>query len=191
MSEPRGVVIGIDPGNAGGIVVMDLNGAVVDTYRMPVDKGNKTTVDLARLEKILQPPRQKHLVLVEEQHSRGGEGVAGMDSLMKAVGAIWGLCYAMRLPYEEVRPQAWQKIVPASKAKLPKSASKAERTKAQREWKVELVRAAKRRWPTADLIGSSHASAKDHSGIADALWIAEYARLRVVGVTTRQPMEAC
>ena len=179
-----GYVIGIDPGLDGGIVVMCLDGAIKATHRMPTVPGARETMSLFGLcDVFCCRPSRPQLVCVEQVQPMGkANGAVGMAAIMKACGQIHGICHALSLPYEEVRPQGWQALlagVPHPKAK--RNATEAEKAKARKEWKAEIMKAAARRWPDADLIGSRHPGAKPSSGIADAAWIAEYARLRVVG----------
>ena len=47
------VVIGIDPGHTGGIAVMEPGGRVLRTYRMPITRGDRPSLDLMQLEYIL------------------------------------------------------------------------------------------------------------------------------------------
>jgi hypothetical protein len=183
------VCIGIDPGNEGGIAVMDTDGRVVRTWRMPTLKGKHETLDLSAMGVILTRTKPNSIyndvvLLCVEKIQMGIRKVnpATMSGLFRAVGEIHGIAHMMRLPYEEVSPLTWQKLlVGVPKVKLEKGATEAQKTAARKAWKQEITHAARRRWPTADLIGSTHPSAKESSGISDALWIAEYARLRVMG----------
>lgn len=183
------LIIGIDPGVLGGIALMGRSGKVIETRRMPQFKGKKAGTDTSALCVYLRAlALYNPTVAVERVGYLGGgdrSGPQGIATLARTAGLLEGLCVGLQLSYVEVAPQTWQTLLKhhgVSKVKTPKTATPKEREADKKAWKAEIVRAAQRYWPTADLVGSTRGNAVPHSGIADALWICEYVRLTVAGV---------
>jgi Holliday junction resolvasome RuvABC endonuclease subunit len=141
------IYIGIDPGINGGIAVIHSNSAVA--YKMP-----QTNSDLWEL--ILEI---KEISKIEELHikccleavsSSPQMGVCSAFTFGQGFGHLEMALTAARIPYERVRPQAWQKTMGC----LTKGDKNVSKRRAQ-----ELFPAIK----------VTHA-------IADALLIGEYAR---------------
>lgn len=182
-------VIGIDPGLEGGLVVMDGDSRIVATHRMPTSRGKRESVDFFEIRAIFGRVPNIGLVGVEKISPQGNDnGKVGVISSAKGVGVILGLCLALDLPTEEIPPQSWQRLIPGGLPTAAKGSTSVQKSAARAARKAEIIRHARRRWPTADLIGSTSPVAKVSSGIADACWIAEFARLRIVGrPATKEP----
>lgn len=144
------VIAGIDPGLKGGIaalsehehiaIPMPLVGKEVDVSTLVAFlRGIK--VDLVVIEKAQSMPKQS-----SQSGFNYGVGYGDIRGGMKALG----------IPYVEVRPTAWKKLVLAG-TKRDKSAA------------VEFVA---RRYPVIDLIPEG--CRKPHDGIADAVCLAHY-----------------
>ena len=178
------VIVGLDPGLSGGIAAIDRNGVCVYTARMPVLAGKRPTVDVDALAKLvssfIRDPGVALLVCEQPPALQGKGAFAGLCQ-GRAVGAIDGIAAAMRIPREFPLPLTWQKALPPlPKVKLPRGATPKQKELARKAWKQEVINAARRRWPMADLVGSAAPTAKLHDGIADALWLAEWGRMLVV-----------
>lgn len=166
-------VIGIDPGDKGGIAVIDWTGRIT-TFRMPLAKGSHNVLRTSVLLKILAPTSEpRSYVAIEQIRPFGKSKATSIATLMKNVGIIIGICEGLRLPYVEVPPKDWQKLLVG----VPKRDAKKDPSGVA--WKKDIIIAASKRWPHVDLVGSDRLNASACSGIADALWIAEYARLQV------------
>ena len=182
-------VIGIDPGLEGGLVVMDGESRIVTTARMPTSPGKREFLDFSRIRTFLRSVPTIGLVGIELLSPQGNSnGKVGVISAAKGVGTILGICLERDLPTEEIPPQSWQRLIPGGLPTAPKGSTQAQQAAARAARKADIIRHARRRWPTADLVGSKSPTAKVSSGIADACWIAEFARLRIVGrPATKEP----
>ena len=182
-------VIGIDPGLEGGIVVMDGESRIVSTHRMPTTPGKRKSLDFFEIRALFERVPDSGLVGIELVSPQGNaNGKVGTITAAKGVGIILGICLAMDLPTEEIPPQSWQRLIPGGLPTAPKGSTPAQQAAARAARKAVIIRHARLRWPTADLVGSKSPTAKVSSGIADACWIAEFARLRIVGrPATKEP----
>src|SRR3990167_5909706 len=149
------IYIGIDPGLSGAIAVMIEDGTIIlrDTPTMKI--GNKHDFSLPEMVQLLEGnlPTQ---AAIERVHSMPRQGVASSFSFGKGVGYWIGILAALRIPYEEVTPQRWQRTMLDGMQKT-KDAS---RYKAMQLF-PQLVEQLK---------------LKSHDGRADALLIAEWRR---------------
>lgn len=149
------IYVGIDPGKAGALAMLDQYGQLVQALVVPtIGKDYDLNGMVAPL---LYRAGEIRAAALEHVGAMPGQGVTSMFSFGRGLGLWEGALAALEIPYELVKPGRWMSIVGG----LPKD--KAER-------KARLVRAAGSRWPTAPL------ARKKDWGIADALWIAEWAR---------------
>jgi hypothetical protein len=113
-------VIGIDPGLAGGIGVLDLGpGGAMDAmlYRVPIiefkkGKSRKREYDLPAMRALLVNESravEQVRVGIEAQHPHPDEGVTSSFRLGLGIGFWEGLFAALELPYERVYPIVWKK----------------------------------------------------------------------------------
>ncbi|MDF3917497.1 hypothetical protein P3W43_01365 [Salinicola salarius] len=147
------MIIGIDPGQKGGIAIMteDRNAC---GYVMPLAGKEIDGHELANYLRGLPDV----LVIIEKVHSMPKQGVASTFKFGMGFGIVIGVCEALGLPYRLVTPQAWKKAVLSGTAK-DKSAA------------INFVR---RAYPGLDL--SPGRLRAPHDGIADAVCLAEYGR---------------
>ena len=102
------MILGIDPGLSGAIVLLDEN-QPVEWMRMPtLTVGKSKRVDAADLRDHLRHHTIDH-AYVELVHAMPGNGSASMFSFGHACGAVEGLLAALHIPMTYVRPQAWKK----------------------------------------------------------------------------------
>lgn len=107
MSNP--IVIGIDPGLKGGLAFTD--GDSVNSYKMPVIKnGTKSVLDLPAIVELMETHRPVFAVL-ELVHAMPRQGVVSTFTFGQGYGAIKGILAAMRIGYEEITPQKWQRAI--------------------------------------------------------------------------------
>jgi crossover junction endodeoxyribonuclease RuvC len=118
-------VVGIDPGLAGGLGVLDLEpgqGIVgVDMIRTPVEvvrrgKGTAREYDVARMREVLASlqdaaaARERPVLsALEFQGARPGQGVVSMFRTGLGFGLWWGLLVGLRVPFQVVTPGAWKR----------------------------------------------------------------------------------
>lgn len=104
------IVVGIDPGQKGGIVA-NRYGEIISTRKMPVVKfDGYSTLDYQAIAHFLHDMQPDHVV-IEKVHSMPGQGVKSMFSFGMGFGGLLGVCAALGLPLTLVRPQVWQKRV--------------------------------------------------------------------------------
>jgi len=135
------IFIGIDPGKSGGIAVLDPQGTPLATTKML-----ETERDLWAWLQQFDDAR----ATIELVHAMPKQGVTSTFTFGRSYGFLRGLLVALTIPFEEVRPQRWQKELGCT-SKGDKNVTK---QKAQQLWPELRV---------------THA-------IADALLIAEYGR---------------
>src|SRR3990167_1939223 len=150
------VYIGIDPGLSGAMAMIIEGEDFVRVYDTPTMKvGKHHEFSLPEMVKLLEGNMPIQAV-IEKVHSMPRQGVASSFSFGKGVGYWIGILAALRIPYEEVTPQRWQRTMLDGMQKT-KDAS---RYKAMQLF-PQLVEQLK---------------LKSHDGRADALLIAEWRR---------------
>ncbi len=145
MPEFKSVFIGIDPGQSGGIAVHAEGCSFA--YKMP-----DTEADTAELLGEIAAHGGKPLCFIEAVHSMPKQGVASSFKFGRSYGFLRGLLIGLKIPFEEITPQTWQKEMNC-RTGGDKNVSKAK---------------AQQLWPELKI---THA-------LADALLIAECARRR-------------
>ena len=148
-------VLGIDPGMNGAICCLD--GDSVATSVMPTI-GNCT--DESTLYNILKGVPRPKMVFLESVHASPLFGAKGNFKLGTDYGLIKGILFSLSLPYTEVSPQRWQKIMHQGISSTLKP-------------KERSLLALNRRFPGMDVRATGR-STKPHDGIVDAILIAHY-----------------
>lgn len=143
--------LGIDPGVSGGWAVIDENS------RFVVGGLYERYDDIAYIAN--SDITKNGFACLEKVHSFPGQGVASTFKFGTNFGWWQGVLWAWQVPYELITPKRWMKAVLDSGDHSP-------------EHRLESAR---HRWPGAPL------KRKKDSGVADALWLAEYARLKHMG----------
>lgn len=143
--------IGIDPGQIGGIGILNAAGKYVCSFKFK----NQTDADTSEMFDYLQDLKGvmnecSIFALLEKVHSMPKQGVVSSFKFGSSFGFLRGMLTAHRIPWDFVSPQKWQKVL-SCQTKGDKNITKA---KAQRLWPEQKI---------------THA-------IADALLIAEYCR---------------
>jgi len=169
------ILVSIDPGCSGGVAVWTVPG-VVRAFKMP-----ETCKDLDNLiNDVMGNGCNGKRCYVEEVSGFAGSGQPGsaMFQFGRGFGNIEGILTARGIPFELVKPQAWQKALGLGKSdrvQIPATASAEERrllsnsnSRAKRDWKGKLRERAQRLYPQLKVTLYN----------ADALLLLEYARLR-------------
>lgn len=149
------LIVGIDPGINGALAFLSHAGQVISYSKMP--KLASREQDIPGLFKLLRDVRADlTMVLIERVTATAIGGKKQNFSFGRNLGQVEGVMVAMGLPFLEVHPKTWQKVMHdgASKSMGPKERS---------------LLVAKRLWPSCDFGG-------EHDGIIDASLIAEYGR---------------
>lgn len=142
--------IGVDPGQNGGIATIDEEGA--DTVRMP-----STDQDIYNLLVELRYLSPYCHAILEKVHSMPKQGVASSFKFGVNYGIVRMALTAAGIPFEEVTPQRWQKVLGIPHRNKLETPS---------EWKNRLKAKAQQLFP----------SVKITLATADALLLAEYCR---------------
>jgi crossover junction endodeoxyribonuclease RuvC len=104
-------LIGIDPGVAGAIVILQSRSHPdpIEWMRMPTLKvGKSSRVDCAALARFLQDYDVAH-AYIEQVHAMPGQGSTSMFTFGHAAGAVEGVVAALMIPITLVTPQHWKK----------------------------------------------------------------------------------
>lgn len=150
--------IGIDPGLSGGLAVVSEAGAVAELAVMPVEDGQ---VDGQALGALLWPhwPEARDAA-VELVHAMPGQGVTSMFTFGRGLGVLMGVLGSMGIRVKQPSPQRWKKdILGEAFDHKDKAGTMAWCAKA---------------YPAAQLIPPR--CRVPHSGLADALALAEWCR---------------
>ena len=104
------MIIGIDPGISGAVVVLGADGAVIDHLNMPAVKvGTKSRVNGAHLGAFLRQYASGSHAYLELVGAMPKQGAASMFSFGHAAGVAEGILQGLGIPYSLVSPYAWKK----------------------------------------------------------------------------------
>lgn len=157
-------IVGIDPGQKGAICIvkLDSDASVLDISfeLMPTIGKELDCHGLAEIFKKMGPSE----AFIEKVSAMPKQGVASMFKFGRNVGSLQAMLAAFEIPYTEVTPQTWQKVMHegVSRQSMP-------------EPKDRSLAVVKRLFPKLNLLASER-SRKAHDGFVDALLIAEYGR---------------
>lgn len=169
--------VGIDPGKAGGIAVLD--GAAVRLHAMPLVKACKgkgrDEYDLVAIRDLLRwfagwavERGEQVFVTVEKSQPMPPSMGGGLANYHRGVSRGWEwMLVALMLPYQLVAPKTWQRVMLAG---TPGN-----------DTKQRAILAAQRLFPGADL-RRGEKSKKVDVGFCEAILLAEYGRRTCSGV---------
>lgn len=177
------IVLGVDPGKSGGLVVLSESGAVLDARAMPVLTSGKgraeydldtitrflrtQALDSVQTETFPDAIRSCLRVVVERaQPLPPTLKVGGNAQFHRGVSrGLWeGMLAGLGIPYELISPRSWQSAML--------------RDVQGSDTKQRALIAAQRLFPGQDWRASERAR-KAHDGMVDAALIAEYGRRRL------------
>ena len=153
--------VGIDPGASGAIAVIDSDGRLRDSIAF--DKMRYPTVSNAIRSIVLSWPHGIRLVSLEKVSSMPKQGVASSFKFGASYGYIQGVLDTLDINYILIRPQEWQKTILKGLNRGDKNITK---DYCRRKYGIDNVKATPR-------------STTPHSGICDAICLAEYARAQL------------
>jgi len=96
-------VMGIDPGQSGGIVIIN-NDGLVESYKMP--ETERDIYDLLESYKISNP-----IVWLEKVHAMPKQGVSSTWKFAANYNFIRGVIIALKYPLYDVPPVKWQRAL--------------------------------------------------------------------------------
>ncbi len=115
--------IGIDPGLAGAVAILDQHGALQALYDTPTltlrtSRGTKQEYDVGGIVALLRPyaAARAHVTL-EESQAMPGQGVRSMFMIGVGFGVWLALLAALALPSTRVRPAIWKRTLGLGKDK--------------------------------------------------------------------------
>lgn len=112
MGEDFSFLLGVDPGILGGVASFKA-GKFHAVHKTPIIKGGKgkSQHDLQEMTDLLKSYQVLGVkkIYIERVHSMPAQGVASSFNFGMAYGLWLGLFAGMRIPFELVTPQRWQK----------------------------------------------------------------------------------
>lgn len=154
--------IGIDPGQTGGIAVIQNHKVISVTPMILAGKFIDvigTTFYFKEIMKFVDSPL-RITACIEKVHSMPQQGVSSSFKFGRHTGTMYGIVGALGIPLFEVTPQKWKKVVLEGTAKD----------------KAAAADFCSRVYPYISLLATER-SRKPHTGIVDAICIARYASL--------------
>ena len=154
------LIIGIDPGISGAISFFE-EGYIKEVIEMPTmaeGKKNKKQINGPQIyneisKRISEMEKKNVIVVIEQVSAMPGQGVTSMFNFGQSFGVLKGICSAMQLSMQFIRPTKWKKYFGLIKAEKDASRTKV----------IEI-------FPYI----SSELSRKKDSNKADAILIASY-----------------
>ena len=104
------MIIGIDPGISGAIVLIDDDGKFIDALPMPsIKTGKASRVNAAAIVAFLSAYKSLDHCYIEQVGAMPGNGGVSMFNFGHSAGVVEGLIAGMGIPYSRITPQAWKK----------------------------------------------------------------------------------
>lgn len=162
---PKGswVCIGIDPGKSGGLVC--LFGLGVSSL-IPMPDSERDVWDWIDISANFS--KSEKFAVIEKVSSSPQMGVVSAFTFGQGYGFLRGCLTAAAIPFEEVRPQVWQKELGLSPRKKSES---------QTQWKKRLRGFAQQLYPSLP-IWNEPKSLERQLAICDALLIAHFCKMK-------------
>lgn len=152
----------VDPGQNGGIALIDHEGAMF-VRPMPTAGGR---IDIHQLSDLItEHPEIRH-VFIEDVHAIFGASAGNTFSFGHGLGLIEGCLIAKRLPYTKVPPKVWQKVMFQGVKPIHKKV----KGKKKIDCKAMALIAAKRLFPSESFLATER-SKVPHDGMVDAALI--------------------
>jgi len=158
------ITLGVDPGNYGGLVILDNNGKIIDKIITPITKNKnksgktKTNYDIEAILRFIRFYKITHAGL-EFSQSFPGQGSCSNHTTGVGYGIYLGIIASLGVPYVLPRPREWQKNVLAGYDKS--DTKRASLMFCHRTWPLENWKATER-------------CKKAHDGLTDAACITWY-----------------
>jgi hypothetical protein len=156
------IICGIDPGITGGICLMNQIGEIQQCVPMPVYFAGKSTEydrDGIKANIILAD-----VVYIEKSQSMPKMGSKAMFNYGMGYGTLLTILWSLKIPYQEVRPMTWRKVMLAD---MPKE---------KENKKGPSIKRAMQLAPGYDFRKSERCK-KPHNGMVEAYLIARYGKM--------------
>src|SRR5699024_10877515 len=103
------MILGIDPGCSGALVILNKHGSFENYLAMPLIKiGKKSRINGAAVADFIRTFPITH-AYIEQVGAMPGQGVSSMFTFGHAAGVVEGIVQGLNIPYTLVTPQAWKK----------------------------------------------------------------------------------
>lgn len=127
-------VIGIDPGAAGAVAILGVDGKLIEVWDIPTVqiKSGKTVKKRISPEMFASEIRNwqdAEACYTEKVGARPGQGVSSMFQFGESLGIIRGMMAGLSIPTILVTPQVWKKDM-----KLPAASKEWSRQRAAQLW---------------------------------------------------------
>ena len=180
------MIIGIDVGKNGAIVLLSDKKEVVDTLVTPT-RNNEIDLEMfiSELRYWLSLIGRTNIVAyIEDVHAIYGCSAGSTFNFGQAFMMAKAVVASLDIPYVLVQPKKWQAEMFEGIDEIRKPSTrknkKGEGIKGGRDTKAMALMAATKLFPDVDLTATAR-STKPHDGIVDALLIAEYGRRKELG----------
>lgn len=154
--------MGVDPGATGAAAFINESGQYICVCDYPGSSAGLAN-DLIRHIGGTGPRATEVFAVIEQVHSMPEQGVASSFKFGMNFGIWQGVLGSLKIPYELITPQRWRRILDSS---VPHNPTK-------EDLRLYVIQ----RWPVA---ADDLKRKKDHNR-AEAILIAEYARLKFLG----------
>jgi crossover junction endodeoxyribonuclease RuvC len=104
MEESMKLFLGIDPGQSGGMALLDEEGRVVNVFPMP-----ETEKDV--VEVLFEYGSQIQMAVLEKVGPMPRQGISSTAKFMQGYGLLRGVLLALNIRFDDARPQVWQKAM--------------------------------------------------------------------------------
>jgi hypothetical protein len=165
------IIIGIDGGQNGAIVIIDSTGHIISKTLMPVIKSvtSRTEYDIVQIKLILKQIQilyndHKIIAGLERVQITPVAGKNAVASMFLCYGIFQGILSALDISYQVFRAVDWQKEILMGIAGT--------------DTKQKSIIWCKRKYPNESFKATERCT-KDHDGICDALCIANYSNVKV------------
>ena len=112
------IIIGIDPGQTGGVAAIDTDGQLLTYTRMPIiQHGKRKLVDTAALHRLIRPDQPSCVFCIEQVSAMPAQGSVSGFNFGRAAGAVEGWALSYGVPVQFVTPQVWKKALNLSSDK--------------------------------------------------------------------------
>jgi len=170
MTKPE-VIIGVDPGRSGALVVLDLSSGRLLSCSRLFKSGVISREAFVQLFEEINEEYLVTLCVIEKVHSRPGNGVKQAFAFGMYSEMVRMVCVFFEYPTVEVVPQTWQRQID-----IPKKRQGQDSKKRREEVKLTVKLAALDKW------GDIPVTLVAEEGVYDAVWIAEYGRKNLVTI---------
>jgi len=105
------MILGIDPGLSGALVLLDKNEPIEWIHMPTYQVGKHNRVSCATLAAWLDDIFADHTITeakIELVHAMPGQGVTSMFTFGHAVGSVMGVLGALMIPVTQVPPRTWK-----------------------------------------------------------------------------------